>query len=138
MNKGHRTDFKKGDEVSYAMPAGMLYGAVTRVLGAGDTAAVEIEFEDGRKEVKKVKDRALSLLRRASGLSEEEEGHSRPEIDHGAFSMKDEDLTSLARKLTEYKIQVIDQTADRMIIRDPFGLMLELWPRTVLQKMGLL
>jgi hypothetical protein len=76
MNKGHRTDFKKGDEVSYAMPAGMLYGAVTRVLGAGDTAAVEIEFEDGRKEVKKVKDRALSLLRRASGLSEEEERHS--------------------------------------------------------------
>lgn len=76
MNKGHRTDFKKGDEVSYAMPAGMLYGSVTRVLGAGDTAAVEIEFEDGRKEIKKVKDRALSLLRRASGASEEEERHA--------------------------------------------------------------
>jgi len=76
MNKGHRTDFKKGDEVSYAMPAGVLYGAVTRVLGAGDTAAVEIEFEDGRKEIKKVKDRALSLLRRASGASEEEERHA--------------------------------------------------------------
>ena len=76
MNKGHRTDFKKGDEVSYAMPAGMLYGTVSRVLGDGDSAAVEVEFEDGRKEVKKVKDRALSLLRRASGLSEEEERHS--------------------------------------------------------------
>ncbi|HSB09982.1 MAG TPA: hypothetical protein VLM38_10890 [Blastocatellia bacterium] len=76
MNKGHRTDFKQGDEISYAMPSGMLYGTVTRMLGAGESAAVEIEFEDGRKEIKKVKDRALSLLRRASGLSEEEERHS--------------------------------------------------------------
>lgn len=76
MNKGHRTDFKKGDEVSYAMPAGMLYGTVARVLGADDSAAVEIEFEDGRKEIKKVRDRALSLLRRASGKSEEEERHA--------------------------------------------------------------
>jgi hypothetical protein len=76
MNKGHRTEFKKGDEVSYAMPAGMTYGTVIRMLGAGDSAAVEIEFEDGRKEIKKVKDRALSLLRRASGISEEEERHS--------------------------------------------------------------
>jgi hypothetical protein len=76
MNKGHRTDFKKGDEVSYAMPAGMLYGTVSRLLGAGESAAVEIEFEDGRKEIKKVRDRALSLLRRSSGISEEEERHS--------------------------------------------------------------
>ena len=76
MNKSHLTDFKKGDEISYAMPSGMLYGTVTRLLGSGESAAVEIEFEDGRKEVKKVKDRALSLLRRASGLSEEEERHS--------------------------------------------------------------
>ena len=76
MNKGHRIDFKKGDEVSYAMPAGMLYGTITRVLGADDSAAVEVEFEDGRKEIKKVRDRALSLLRRASGASEEEERHA--------------------------------------------------------------
>ena len=76
MNKGHRTDFKSGDEISYAMPSGMLYGTVVRMLGAGESAAVEIEFEDGRKEIKKVRDRALSLLRRASGLSEEEERHS--------------------------------------------------------------
>jgi len=75
MNKGHKTDFKKGDEVSYAMPAGMHYGTVIRVLGADESAAVEIEFEDGRKEIKKVKDRALSLLRRASGVSEAEESH---------------------------------------------------------------
>ncbi len=58
------------------MPSGMLYGTVVRVLGEGDTSAVEVEFEDGRKEIKKVRDRALSLLRRASGKSEEEERHS--------------------------------------------------------------
>lgn len=75
MNKPRTIDFKPGDEVSYAMPSGVLYGTVSRVLGAGDAAAIEIEFEDGRKEVKKVKDRALSLLKRASGRSEEEERH---------------------------------------------------------------
>jgi catechol 2,3-dioxygenase-like lactoylglutathione lyase family enzyme len=72
------------------------------------------------------------------GFLRRQQEHAQREIDHVAFSIEDEDLTSLARKLTEYKIEVIDQTADRMIIRDPFGLMLELWPRTVLQKMGLL
>lgn len=76
MNKGHRTDFRSGDEVSYAMPSGVHYGTVTRVLGTGESAAVEIEFEDGRKEIKKVRDRALSLLRRATGASEEEERHA--------------------------------------------------------------
>src|SRR5215471_9937822 len=76
MNKARVTNFKAGDEISYAAPSAVLYGTVTRVLGAGDSAAVEVEFEDGRKEIKKVRDRALSLLRRASGLSEEEERHS--------------------------------------------------------------
>ncbi len=76
MKKAHRTDFKRGDEVSYAMPSGVLYGAVARVLGEGESAAVEIEFEGGRKEIKRVGDRALSLLRRASGISEEEERHA--------------------------------------------------------------
>src|ERR1044071_7853942 len=75
MNKAHPVTFRQGDEVSYAMPSGMLYGTVARVLGAGESSAVEIEFEDGRKEVKKVRDRALSLLRRAGGMSEEEERH---------------------------------------------------------------
>ncbi|MEK6322932.1 MAG: hypothetical protein AABN33_14750 [Acidobacteriota bacterium] len=76
MNKGHRTNFKKGDEVSFAVPSGVRYGTITRVLGSDESAAVEIEFEDGRKEIKKVRDRALSLLRRASGVSEEEERHA--------------------------------------------------------------
>jgi hypothetical protein len=75
MNKSHPIAYRAGDEVSFAMPSGVLYGTVTRVLGAGDSSAVEIEFEDGRKEIKKVRDRSLSLLRRASGQSEEEERH---------------------------------------------------------------
>ena len=75
MNKAHTVNFRPGDEVSFAMPSGMLYGTVTRLLGEGDSGAVEIEFEGGRKEIKKVRDRSLSLLRRASGQSEEEERH---------------------------------------------------------------
>ncbi|MFP5261832.1 MAG: hypothetical protein ACLGJB_08000 [Blastocatellia bacterium] len=75
MNKPHQITYRVGDEVGFAMPSGILYGTVTRVLGAGDSSAVEIEFEDGRKEIKKVRDRSLSLLRRAGGQSEEEERH---------------------------------------------------------------
>ena len=87
MNKGRPQNYSKGDEVSYAMPSGVLYGTVTRVIGEGESSAVEIEFEDGRKEIKKSRDRALSLLRRASGKSEEDERHADrerlrdPEID---------------------------------------------------------
>lgn len=75
MNKGRVMEFHVGDEVGYAMPAGMAYGSITRVLGSGATAAVEIEFEDGRKEIKKTGDRALTLLRRATGTSEIDEQH---------------------------------------------------------------
>jgi hypothetical protein len=76
MSKNRVVNFKPGDEVSFAMPSGVLYGTVTRVFGEGDSAAIEIEFEDGRKETKKVRDRSLSLLRRASGASEEQERHA--------------------------------------------------------------
>jgi hypothetical protein len=76
MNKGRITTFRPGDDISFAAPSGMLYGTVIRLLGEGDAAAVEIEFEGGRREVKKVRDRSLSLLRRASGASEEEERHA--------------------------------------------------------------
>ncbi len=72
------------------------------------------------------------------GFLKRRHDHAQREIDHLAFTIDDEDLAALARRLTEYKIEVIDQTADRMIIRDPFGMMLELWPRSVLQRMGLL
>jgi hypothetical protein len=76
MNKPRTTSYRPGDDVSYAMPSSVHYGTVKRVLGEGDTAAIEIEFEDGRKEIKKIRDRSLSLLRRATGQSEEEERHS--------------------------------------------------------------
>ena len=72
------------------------------------------------------------------GFLKRQHQHGQREIDHLAFTIDDEDLASLGRKLTEYKIEVIDQNADRMIIRDPFGMMLELWPRSVLRRMGLL
>lgn len=72
------------------------------------------------------------------GFLKRQHQHGQREIDHLAFTIDDEDLASLGRKLTEYKIEVIDQNADRMIIRDPFGMMLELWPRSVLSRMGLL
>jgi hypothetical protein len=79
MNKPRTTNYRVGDEVSYALPSGMLYGTVVKVLGSGD--AVELEFEGGRKEIKKSGDRALSLLRRASGLSEaDERGAGRPRV----------------------------------------------------------
>ena len=63
--------------------------------------------------------------------------HNQREIDHLAFTI-DGDLISLWQRLTEVSVEVIDMNSDRMIIRDPFGMMLELWPRPVLQRMGLL
>ena len=72
------------------------------------------------------------------GFLKRQHEHAQREIDHLAFTIDDEDLAALGRRLTEYKIEVIDQNADRMMIRDPFGMMLELWPRPVLQRMRLL
>lgn len=72
------------------------------------------------------------------GFLKRQHQHGQQEIDHIAFTIDDEDLSALARKLTEYKIEVVDQTAERMVIRDPFGMMLELWPRSVMGRMGLL
>jgi catechol 2,3-dioxygenase-like lactoylglutathione lyase family enzyme len=64
--------------------------------------------------------------------------HRQDEIDHLAFAIDERDLAGLARRLTECKIEVIDVNEDRLIIRDPFGLTLELWPRSVLDRMGVL
>ena len=72
------------------------------------------------------------------GFLKREQEHNQRELDHLAFTIDDQDLAALRRRLIEYKIEVIDQTADRMILRDPFGMMLELWPRAVLARMGLL
>lgn len=72
--KSKITNYSVGDEVSYAFGSGMVYGEVIRLLEGG--AAVEIQFEDGRREIKKSRDGALRLLRRASGASELEEQRS--------------------------------------------------------------
>jgi len=72
------------------------------------------------------------------GFLKRQHEHAQREIDHIAFAIDDEDLTALSRRLTEYKIEVIEYDSNRMLIRDPFGLMLELWPRSVLKRMGLL
>jgi hypothetical protein len=70
-NKKPTTNYQVGDEVSYAMGSGMHYGEVVRLLEGGQ--AIEILFEDGRREVKKARDGSVRLLRRASGDSEMDE-----------------------------------------------------------------
>lgn len=63
-------EYNIGDEVSYSVASGVTYGIVTRMTGAGETQAIEIQFEDGHKEMKRARDRAVRLLRRRSGKSE--------------------------------------------------------------------
>ncbi|NOT62758.1 MAG: hypothetical protein HOP19_21325 [Acidobacteria bacterium] len=70
-NKHRNITYGVGDEVSYVFGNGIVYGEVTRLLEGGQ--AIEILFEDGRKEIKKSRDGALRLLRRATGLSEAQE-----------------------------------------------------------------
>jgi hypothetical protein len=94
MNKTRTLDYRTGDEVAFATPSGMLYGTVLRALGAGETGAIEIQFEDGRKEIKKVRDQSLSLLRRRSGTSEEQERRS------DANRLKDFDIERIRRSET--------------------------------------
>jgi len=73
-NKSKVTDYAVGDEISYAFGSGIAYGEIVRLLEGG--AAIEIMFEDGRREIKKSRDGALRLVRRASGASEVEEVRS--------------------------------------------------------------
>ncbi len=73
-NKPKGTNFSVGDEISYAFGSGIAYGEIARLLEGG--AAVEILFEDGRREIKKSRDGALRLVRRSSGASELEESRS--------------------------------------------------------------
>jgi hypothetical protein len=54
------------DEVSCATPHGMIYGTVIRIVSPGGNGAVEIEYEDGRREVRKTSDHAMRVLKRAS------------------------------------------------------------------------
>jgi hypothetical protein len=73
-NKSRHAEYKIGDEVSYVFGSGIVYGDVIRILEGG--AAIEIQFEDGRREIKKTRDGSLRLLRRATGASEIEEERS--------------------------------------------------------------
>lgn len=70
-NKKPTSNYQVGDEISYATGSGMHYGEVVRLLEGGQ--AIEILFEDGRREVKKARDGSVRLLRRASGDSELDE-----------------------------------------------------------------
>lgn len=70
-NKKPATNYQIGDEVSYATGSGINYGEVVRLLEGGQ--AIEIMFEDGRRDVKKARDGSVRLLRRASGDSELDE-----------------------------------------------------------------
>ncbi len=79
MNKDRTTTYKAGDEIAYAQPHGMAYGTVVKVIERGEAGAIEIEFEDGRKEIKKIRDRGLSLVRRASGASVADESRGERE-----------------------------------------------------------
>ncbi len=66
-------EYRIGDEISFAAPQGMFYGTVVKLITDPSSPAVEIEFEDGKKEVKKIRDRSLRILRRAGGKSEADE-----------------------------------------------------------------
>ena len=73
-----RLEFQVGEEVMYALASSVRYGTVGRVIGAGNTQMVEVEFEDGKRELKKASDRALRLLRRMAG--EEARSHIRDRV----------------------------------------------------------
>ncbi|QUV99794.1 hypothetical protein J8C02_10320 [Chloracidobacterium sp. MS 40/45] len=73
MAQHQNFEYRIGDEVSFAAGHGMQYGEVVRIITPGPDGAIEIQWEDGRREVKKTRDRAIRLLRRASGVSEMDE-----------------------------------------------------------------
>jgi hypothetical protein len=72
-NDQSRFEYRIGDEISFAMHNGMIYGEVVRIVTPGPDGAVEIAWEDGRREMKKTRDKAIRLLRRRSGVSEFDE-----------------------------------------------------------------
>ncbi|HLG13536.1 MAG TPA: VOC family protein [Blastocatellia bacterium] len=72
------------------------------------------------------------------GFLKRRQQHAQQEVDHLAFVIDDDDLAALARRLEDESVDVVEYSAERMLVRDPFGLILELWPRSVLRGMGLL
>jgi catechol 2,3-dioxygenase-like lactoylglutathione lyase family enzyme len=45
---------------------------------------------------------------------------------------------SLFQRLATGDVEVLERRQNHILIRDPFGMVLELWPRSVLQGMGLI
>ena len=71
------------------------------------------------------------------GFLKQPSEHRRREVDHLAFAV-DDDLEPLAQKLAQEEVEVLEQRQNHILIRDPFGMVLELWPRSVLEGMGLM
>jgi len=71
------------------------------------------------------------------GFLKQPSEHRRHEVDHLAFAV-DDDLDSLAQTLAKGDVEVLEHRQNHLLIRDPFGMVLELWPRSVLQEMGLI
>ena len=73
FHKPQPPNYEVGDEISYAAANGMRYGSVVRVL----PDAIEVQFEDGRKEIHKTRDRVLRLLKKAHPAPDD---RARPKI----------------------------------------------------------
>ncbi len=70
------------------------------------------------------------------GFLKRQQDHTQREIDHLAFVLDEEDMVSLWRRFTEIGIDVIEQTDNKIVVRDPFGLTLELWPSSLMRRLG--
>lgn len=50
MAQHQNFEYRIGDEVSFAAGHGMQYGEVVRIITPGPDGAIEIQWEDGRRE----------------------------------------------------------------------------------------
>ena len=71
------------------------------------------------------------------GFLKQPSEHKRREVDHLAFAV-DDDLESMAQRLAEERVEILERRQNHVLILDPFGMVLELWPRSVLEGMGLI
>ena len=71
------------------------------------------------------------------GFLKQASEHRRREVDHLAFAIED-DLESLDQKFAKADVEIVERLQNHILIRDPFGMLLELWPRSVLEGMGLI
>lgn len=72
------------------------------------------------------------------GFLKRHAAHTQEELDHFAFTIDEDNTTRLAAALRSSGVKVLDESADRLLISDPFGMVIELWPRPVLERAGLL